>query len=154
MQQDLKASHNAGVLSSSEVQKSLKGLHRMFPNGIQECGTDALRFTLCSHNIKNHFINFDVSECYTNKLFLNKIWQATRFTLASSERLKMPLNEIETMNQVPLGKWDLWILSRLAETLKICNDSFENYNFHSATGALKNFLYSNLCDVYVVSKET
>lgn len=126
----------------------------MFPQGIQECGTDALRFTLCSHNIKSHFINFDVNECYTNKLFLNKIWQASRFTLGSAERLNMPLHEIETMNQVPLGKWDLWILSRLADTLKTCNESFESYNLHTATGALKGFLYNNLCDVYVVSIPT
>ncbi|XP_075162378.1 valyl-tRNA synthetase, mitochondrial [Haematobia irritans] len=149
LQQDLHSAHKAGVLSEEEVKKSLKGLQRMFPQGIQECGTDSLRFTLCSHNIKNHFINFDVNECYTNKLFLNKIWQATRFTLGSAERLNMPLHEIETMNQVPLTKWDLWILSRMADTLRICNENFENYNFHVATGALKNFLYNNLCDVYV-----
>lgn len=123
----------------------------MFPQGIQECGTDALRFTLCSHNIKSHFINFDVNECYTNKLFLNKIWQATRFTLGAGERLKMPLNKVESMNNVPLTKWDSWILSRLAETLKIGNESFENYNLHAATHALKQFLYNNLCDVYLVS---
>ncbi|XP_061395944.1 valine--tRNA ligase [Musca vetustissima] len=149
LKEDLKSAHKSGILSNAEVEKSLKGLQRMFPQGIQECGTDALRFTLCSHNIKSHFINFDVNECYTNKLFLNKIWQATRFTLGSAERLNMPLHEIETMNQVPLGKWDLWILSRLAETLKMCNESFENYNLHTATGALKTFLYNNLCDIYV-----
>uniref|UniRef100_A0A1I8PSQ2 Valine--tRNA ligase n=1 Tax=Stomoxys calcitrans TaxID=35570 RepID=A0A1I8PSQ2_STOCA len=149
LEQELQAAHKAGVLSQGEVKKSIKGLQHMFPQGIQECGTDALRFTLCSHNIKSHFINFDINECYTNKLFLNKIWQATRFTLGAAERLNMPLNEIETMNQVPLGKWDLWILSRLADTLKLCHESCEKFNFHMATGALKNFLYSNLCDVYV-----
>ncbi|KNC25702.1 hypothetical protein FF38_12885 [Lucilia cuprina] len=149
LQEDVKTTHKAGILSSAELQKSLKGLQRMFPQGIQECGTDALRFTLCSHNIKSHFINFDVNECYTNKLFLNKIWQATRFTLGAAERLNMPLNEVESMNNVPLTKWDLWILSRLAETLKICQESFENYNLHAATQALKQFLYNNLCDVYV-----
>ena len=150
LQEDIKANHKAGILSSSEVQKSLKGIQRMFPQGIQECGTDALRFTLCSHNIKSHFINFDVNECHTNKLFLNKIWQATRFTLGAAERLNMPLNEVESLNHAPLNKWDLWVLSRLADTLKICSESFENYNLHLATQALKQFLYNNLCDVYVV----
>ncbi|TMW41269.1 hypothetical protein DOY81_013649, partial [Sarcophaga bullata] len=48
----------------------------------------------------------------------------------------------------------LWILSRLADTLKICSESFENYNLHSATQALKQFLYNNLCDVYVETCKT
>lgn len=141
-----------GVLNDDELQKSLKGLYKMFPNGIQECGTDALRFTLCSHNIKSHFINFDVNECYTNKLFLNKIWQATRFTLGAAEKLQFPLHEIENMNYVPLGIWDQWILSRLANTLATCTESFDEFNLHIATAAFKNFFYNNLCDVYLVRK--
>ncbi|KAM7357952.1 valyl-tRNA synthetase, mitochondrial isoform 2-T2 [Cochliomyia hominivorax] len=154
LQEDIKASQNSGILSVKEVQKSLKGLKRMFPQGIQECGTDALRFTLCSHNIKSHFINFNVNECYTNKLFLNKIWQATRFTLGAADRLQMPLQEVESLNHVQLNKWDQWLLSRLAETLKICHESFENYNLHTATQALKQYLYNNVCDVYVETCKT
>lgn len=154
LQQEIQKSHENGILNDAELKKSQKGLKKLFPQGIQECGTDALRFTLCSHNIKNHFINFDVNECHANKLFLNKIWQATRFCLGAAEKLKMPLNEIECMNNVTnLNQWDLWILSRLNDTLKICSQSFDNYNLHNATAALKQFLYNNLCDVYVVSKK-
>lgn len=122
----------------------------MFPQGIQQCGTDALRFTLCSHNIKNHFVNFDVAECYTNKLFLNKIWQATRYTIGAAEKLNLSLTGIETMGNCPLSKWDRWILSRLADTLTTVSQSIEKHDFHLATSALKQFFYNNLCDVYLV----
>ncbi|KAJ8975896.1 hypothetical protein NQ317_011367 [Molorchus minor] len=48
-----KASCAAGVISDEELKKALQGQKKMFPQGIPECGSDALRFTLISHNIKN-----------------------------------------------------------------------------------------------------
>lgn len=122
----------------------------MFPTGIQECGTDALRLTLCSHNIKSHFINFDVSECYTNKKFLNKIWQATRYTLGAVEKAKFPIKNF-SFDNMKLSTMDRWILSKLAETVEICSKSLNIYNFHTAVFALKTFFYTHLCDIYLVS---
>jgi hypothetical protein len=45
----------AGFLSRSELEKTLEGQKKMFPKGIEECGADALRFTLCSANIKSMY---------------------------------------------------------------------------------------------------
>ncbi|XP_017049707.1 valine--tRNA ligase [Drosophila ficusphila] len=145
----LEQSCEAGIIKPAELKTSTAGMTKMFPNGIQECGTDALRFTLMSHNIKSHFISFDVNACYTNKLFLNKIWQAMRFTLGSAKGLGISLQQFETLEGVNLGMWDRWIIGRLAETLSICSQSYNNYNFHLATAALKNFFYQNLCDIYL-----
>uniref|UniRef100_A0A1A9WPX6 valine--tRNA ligase n=1 Tax=Glossina brevipalpis TaxID=37001 RepID=A0A1A9WPX6_9MUSC len=149
LQKEIKASHKAGILSESEMQKSLIGAHQMFPSGIPECGTDALRFTLCSYNIKNHFINFDVTECYTNKKFLNKIWQAARFTVTAAEGLKMSSTEFKDFDESLLSRWDLWILSRLAHTLQQCNESIEDFNLHFATSGFKKFFYNEICDIYL-----
>ncbi|CAH1987427.1 unnamed protein product, partial [Acanthoscelides obtectus] len=143
-----KASYEAGVLAKDELEKALQGQRKMFPEGIPECGADALRFTLLSHNVKSHFINFDVKECHTNKLFCNKIWQATKFTRISfgsvldEQQLKeIPFNELTLM--------DRWILSRISVMVDEVNSGLENYNFHVSTSALKNFLYYDFCDVYL-----
>jgi valyl-tRNA synthetase len=55
-----KANHDAGILSFDEMTRAVQGQKKMFPSGIPECGTDALRFTLCSHNVKSEsrIINF------------------------------------------------------------------------------------------------
>lgn len=150
LKQGLQQSCKAGIIKPAELRTSTNGLIKMFPKGIQECGTDALRYTLLSHNIKNHFISFDVAACYTNKLFLNKIWQAMRYTLNAAKNLGISLHEFETMDRVDLSMWDRWIIGRLAETLRSCSDCQRNYNFHTATAALKQFFYQNLCDVYLV----
>ena len=36
-------------LDPKELEKAKKGQKEMFPNGIPECGTDALRFALCAY---------------------------------------------------------------------------------------------------------
>ncbi|XP_050073714.1 valine--tRNA ligase-like [Anopheles maculipalpis] len=151
LQTEAETSHRQGILSESELSKSSAGQRKMFPNGIPECGIDALRFTLCSSNVKNHFIHFNVQEAYTNKLFFNKIWQATRYTLGCVERYggTDQTNEGLRKQADRLTLMDRWILSRLGHTVQQCREAFEGYNFHLATGALKTFFYSNFCDVYL-----
>ncbi|XP_065090132.1 valine--tRNA ligase [Ochlerotatus camptorhynchus] len=146
LNREAEASHRSGILSPSELKKSIAGQRKMFPNGIPECGTDALRFTLCSSNIKNHFINFNVQECYTNKLFFNKIWQATRYTLGCAEKFDPKGKQL---SKDSLTEMDRWILSRLSNTIASFRSALESYNFHLATAALKTFFYSNFCDVYL-----
>lgn len=137
------------------MKKSIIGQEKLYPNGIPECGTDALRFTFCSYNIKNHFINFDVNECFTNKLFFNKIWQATRFTIGAHENQELDINEIPSSNdlliELQLSLMDKWILSRLGNTIEILNQSMNEYNFHLAVTAIRTFFYTNFCDIYLVS---
>ncbi|XP_044269829.1 valine--tRNA ligase-like [Tribolium madens] len=139
-------SHEAGILSGEELTKALEGQKKMFPSGIPECGADALRFTLCSHNIKSHFIDFDVQECHTNRLFCNKIWQATKFTNNAVESVRDGLGPIDTHQ---LGLMDRWILSKLSGMVDVCQRGMHNHDFHLVTAAIKEFLYFQFCDVYL-----
>lgn len=149
LQKETENSHKRGILSQSEMKISMEGQSKMFPNGIPECGTDALRFTLCSSNIKNHFITFDVQECYTNKLFFNKIWQATKYTIQSADSLNIKLKDANSLQGFELSDMDRWILCKLRDTSKTVENSLRDYNFHLATQSLKTFFYNNFCDVYL-----
>lgn len=149
LQKETENSHKRGILSQSEMKISMEGQSKMFPNGIPECGTDALRFTLCSSNIKNHFITFDVQECYTNKLFFNKIWQATKYTIQSADSLNINLKDVNSLQGFELSDMDRWILCKLRDTSKTVENSLRDYNFHLATQSLKTFFYNNFCDVYL-----
>lgn len=97
-----------------------------------------------------HFINFDVPECHTNKLFCNKIWQATKFAKMWTEQVREAGNLVDVKME-KLGRMDRWILSRMTEMVDRVSHGIENYDFHVATSSLKNFLYYEFCDVYLVS---
>jgi len=47
--QDLHDTLTTGNLSAAEVQKATAGQKEDFPDGIEECGTDALRFALVAY---------------------------------------------------------------------------------------------------------
>ena len=46
---------------------------------------------------------------------------------------------------------DRWILSQCTETISSVNASLTSGDFHFVTRSIRNFLYSNVCDVYLVS---
>ena len=47
-------------LDPKEVDKAKNGQKEDYPNGIPECGTDALRFALCAYTAQGRDINLDV----------------------------------------------------------------------------------------------
>ncbi|KAL7298208.1 hypothetical protein TKK_0009203 [Trichogramma kaykai] len=137
-----KASHNAGILSDSELKRTTGMNKKLFPNGIPECGVDALRLTLCSHNIKKPTISFDVLECQQNKFFCNKIFQASKYALLMTDDSPIVVPEKFTVI-------DEWILSRLAWMVETVNDAFDHRDFHKAMDAIKQFLYYEYCDYFI-----
>lgn len=55
---DLHKKVEEGNLAPHEVETAKEGQRRDFPNGIPACGTDALRFMLCSYNFKGVHLTY------------------------------------------------------------------------------------------------
>jgi valyl-tRNA synthetase len=53
-----------------------------FPNGISECGADALRFSLVNYTEQQRSINLDLNRIVAIRRFGNKIWNATSFIIS------------------------------------------------------------------------
>ncbi|XP_050543187.1 valine--tRNA ligase-like isoform X1 [Daktulosphaira vitifoliae] len=145
LQEKVKISAKSGLISVGELEKALVGQRKMFPNGIKECGTDALRLTLVSHNIKNQVIHFDLNECYRNRMFCNKIWQASRFVLMWAIEKRV----IEYDSPKPITVTQQWILSRLADTVLQSNAKLKNYDIYIATTKIRKFFYNDFCDIFL-----
>lgn len=136
-------------LNRDEMKKTKSGIQRDFPLGIPECGSDALRFSLCSYKYTDHFVNIDINHVKMSRHFCNKIWQSYRF-IASHLGHDFQPNDFEQSSRVDdFGATDRWILSRLSDSVKVCNESFSSYNLMDATKMIYRFWWSDFCDVYL-----
>uniref|UniRef100_A0A4W6DB77 Valine--tRNA ligase, mitochondrial n=1 Tax=Lates calcarifer TaxID=8187 RepID=A0A4W6DB77_LATCA len=127
-----------GNLDPRERLVAMEAQRKDFPKGIPQCGTDALRFALCSHKMQGEDISLSISQVLSCRHFCNKMWQTLRFTLGVL---------------VPVGiehiLMDRWICSRLYSTVLQCEQAFEAYELHTVTSALYSFWVHSLCDVYL-----
>ncbi len=139
-------------LDPKEVEKAVKGQKEDYPNGIPECGTDALRFALCAYTAQGRDINLDVLRIQGYRHFCNKLWNATKFAMMNGLGTEFkPQTSIEYLqkNMSQLRGMDKWILSRLSETVVLCNNGFKNFDLTNATTGLFNFWLYDLCDYYI-----
>lgn len=148
LKDDLKKLHKDGILTQKELIKSMQTKEASYKNGIPFCGVDALRFTLCSTDVREHFVKFNPNDCEKVHRFLNKIWNATKFTLTNCDTFLVDANSNPSINQNDLSYLDKWILSRLAKTIVETSTSLDNLNIGCAD-LWKTFFYENLCDVYI-----
>uniref|UniRef100_A0A8C8VGQ6 Valine--tRNA ligase, mitochondrial n=1 Tax=Pelusios castaneus TaxID=367368 RepID=A0A8C8VGQ6_9SAUR len=146
--QDLQARLRDGNLAPREEAIAAEGQRLAFPQGIPECGTDALRFALCSQRIQGDDINLDVAMVLSSRHFCNKVWNAIRFTLGALGEGFAPRIPEEVCPSSPM---DRWILSRLYHTVADCDQHFREYRLHLVTSAIHHFWLHNFCDVYVES---
>uniref|UniRef100_A0A8C2WRY7 Valine--tRNA ligase, mitochondrial n=1 Tax=Cyclopterus lumpus TaxID=8103 RepID=A0A8C2WRY7_CYCLU len=112
-----------------------------FPKGIPQCGTDALRFALCSHKMQGEDISLSISQVLSCRHFCNKMWQTLKFTLGVLGDNTTPTSALSSL--------DRWICSRLYSTVAECEQAFETYELHVVTSALYSFWVHSLCDVYM-----
>ncbi|KAG7499911.1 valine-tRNA ligase, mitochondrial [Solea senegalensis] len=136
-----------GNLDPRERLVAMEAQRKDFPQGIPQCGTDALRFALCSHKMQGEDISLSVSRVLSCRYFCNKMWQTVRYTLGVLGDATAPVGSLE--QTTPLSPMDRWICSRLYSTVSQCEQAFESYELHAVTSALYDFWLHSLCDVYM-----
>lgn len=137
-----------GNLDPKEVKKAQTGQAKDYPDGIPECGVDAMRFGLCSFVSNNgRDVNMDISRIKSYRQFCNKMWNATKFAfLALGDKYSPPASDRLSGHE---SKADLWILSRLAETIDCANTGFAAYDFQKVTSAIYSFWMYDLSQTYI-----
>ncbi|GAM23020.1 hypothetical protein SAMD00019534_061950 [Acytostelium subglobosum LB1] len=137
-----------GNLDPVELDRATLGLKQDYPEGITECGTDAMRFALCAYTSQGRDINLDILRVVGYRHFCNKVWNATRFAL-----MKLGDYRPSEFNAQELTKntnaVNTWILNAATRAFKLCEEGFKSYDFAQATTAIYNFWLHDLCDFYL-----
>ncbi|MDR2161707.1 MAG: valine--tRNA ligase [Desulfovibrio sp.] len=112
---------------------------------IQKYGTDSLRFTLAAFAAMGRDIRLSEERIEGYRHFMNKIWNASRFSLLNLEA--SPPDPVD-FAAVP-GLHHRWILHRLEELKETQAAALPEYRFNDAAQALYVFFWSDFCDWYL-----
>ena len=155
---ELHATLEAANLDPREVEIAKKGQAADFPDGIEECGADALRLALVSYTTQARDINLDIHRVVTYRHWCNKLWNAVRFAVLNlgggegeGEAPFTPdtasLAPGATAASLPLAC--RWILSRLDAAAGSASKCFAAYEFADGAQALYVFWQAEVCDVFI-----
>jgi valyl-tRNA synthetase len=149
---DLHAKLHTGNLDPKEIEKATLFQKTAFPEGIPQCGSDAMHFAFCAYTTGGRDINMDIKVVEGYRKFCNKMYQATKFALMRLGEDFVPRPDSKLTGKESLV--ELWILHKLNIAAQKTNKLLEERNFSDATKAVYNYWLYELCDVYIVSFHT
>ncbi len=112
---------------------------------VNKYGADAMRFSLTALATQGRDIKLSmpVIEGYRN--FINKIWNASRFTMMNLEDYNPDL----VPSEHELSTYDKWIITKLNRTISEVEQSIEAYEFDKAASSIYQFFWAEYCDWYL-----
>ena len=119
---------------------------------IDTYGTDALRMTLAIWNTPGNDLKFDEENVKNNMIFINKLWNASRFVHGSTQVKDFNFAKTQEKlikNYDALMLHEKWILSKIAGLSELVTESMENYSFSEAGQELYTFTKNRFCDYYI-----
>lgn len=134
-----------GLVRDAQGQKMSKSLGNGIDplDMIEKYGADTLRFMLITGNTPGNDMRFQEERLEAARNFLNKLWNASRFTIMNLQDYTPGAYELE------LSLADKWILEGLRETALSVNANLEKYELGEAARSLYDFMWDEFCDWYL-----
>lgn len=131
------------LISKSDAEKIVKQLYKKYPNGYQECGSDALRAWLVSKSHQTVKIPINMNEIISYRHFCNKLWQMVKF-YQQFEHTIVDINE--TNDDV---SYEHWIRYKFDRCVKVVNVYMTKYLFSDAIDEIHTFFVDYLASIYI-----
>ena len=112
---------------------------------IEKYGADALRMTLAALTVQGRDILLSTSKIETYRLFMNKIWNASRFALMNLDGAVPGV----ISPSMPLSLHDRWILTKTQSVTAETGRLLESFGIGEAARMLYDFVWGDLCDWYL-----
>ncbi|GAA76674.1 valyl-tRNA synthetase [Pseudoalteromonas sp. BSi20480] len=144
--EDLVQKRTGNMMQPKLAAKIEKDTRKVFANGIEAHGTDALRFTLAAMASTGRDINWDMNRLEGYRNFCNKLWNASRYVLMNTEEQDCGF---ANGAQKEYSLADRWILGQYEATVKTYTEHLDNYRFDLAANTLYEFTWNQFCDWYL-----
>ncbi len=131
----------SGMMQDHLIPRVENATRKQFPDGIDQFGTDALRFTFAALATTGRDIRFDVGRIEGYKNFCNKLWNAARYVLMNTETLDE--------GDLELSAADRWIRARFDSTAATVKKQLDRYRLDLAAQAIYEFTWHEFCDWYL-----
>jgi valyl-tRNA synthetase len=141
-----------GLVRDAQGRKMSKSLNNSIDpvEMIEKYGADALRFTVMAQGAFGKDIKFSEQRLEGYRNFMNKIWNATRFSLQALSDFNIPAEGLKVFPvKANLSLFDQWIIYKTGEVEKKVEQAFEQYRFSDAANALYQFVWNEFCDWYI-----
>ena len=118
---------------------------------IDKYGADALRLALLSQVSGGRDLKFSKKTLTVYRNFLNKIWNATRFSLSFLEKsdVSSKISSIDISQLKELHLPDQWIIYKLGILEESVNEKLDKFKFSEAISLLYDFVWHDFCDWYL-----
>lgn len=111
---------------------------------IDAYGCDSLRYFLATSSAAGTDLRYDEDKVKSTWNFVNKLWNASRFTLSNIEDLTEDNYKFEDLSNA-----DKWILNKLNNTIKNVRKLMDKYEFNNVGTELYSFIWDDFCDNYI-----
>ena len=130
-------------LMQPNMRKSIENkTKKLFPDGVPESGTDALRFTFAALATPGRDIRFDANRLIGYRNFCNKIWNAARYiTMHVDTEYKRP-----EMLKHPIN---IWLSHALHMEINTLHQHLNSYRFDLYAQGLYELIWNTYCDWYL-----
>ncbi|XP_050219299.1 valine--tRNA ligase, mitochondrial 1 [Mercurialis annua] len=135
-----------GNLDPNELAVAKDGQKKDFPNGIAECGADALRFALVTYTAQSDKINLDIQRVVGYRQWCNKLWNAVRFAMS---KLDVDYSPPQSQHIEALPFSCKWILSVLNKSISRTVSAMDSYEFSDAASTVYSWWQYQFCDVFI-----
>ncbi|MEW6187674.1 MAG: valine--tRNA ligase [Thermodesulfobacteriota bacterium] len=112
---------------------------------IDRYGTDAFRFTLSALAAQGRDIKLSEERIEGYRHFVNKLWNAARFSLSHFE----DLTEDSSLTPTVEDTINTWIISRMQRVIENVENGIREYRFNESAHELYQFVWHEFCDWYL-----
>ena len=141
-----------GIIRDSQGRKMSKSLGNSIDpvEMIEKYGADALRFSFLAHVHSGKDLKFSEQRTEGYRNFMNKVWNATRYSLNALQDFKAPAAGVKALPaKNHLSPFDQWIITKLAQAEQAVEEALEQDRFSDASSHLYSFIWYEFCDWYI-----